>query len=65
MRIYECEIKYEITGCFGDENKKSIWVKAKNIKEAIEKASHYRETGEVKKVIEVIDAKLQGTIDKE
>lgn len=68
MRIYNCTIQYERTGVSvysGEKFEKDIWVRAKNIKEAIGKASHYQETNEVKKVLEVLSADLAGTIDKD
>lgn len=49
MRIYECLIEYEMTGCFGDTNEGTILVKAKSVKEALEKANCYRKAGGSKK----------------
>ena len=66
MNVYSCKIKVLMTGCLAWANEKeiTIWVLAKNPKQALEKASHYRKTGEYKKVTEVLDATLEGTIDK-
>ena len=71
MRVYECNISYEQTGNTVDGEycaalkEKDIWVRAKNVLSAYDKALHYREAGEVKKVKEVLSVTLQGKIDKE
>lgn len=71
MKIYSCTISYEQTGNMvdgeyvGSEQKKKIWVRAKNVISAYNRALHYREAGEVKKVYEVLSVELQGVIDKD
>jgi hypothetical protein len=71
MRIYQCRIEYYQTGNTVDGEycaslkEKPIWVRAKNALSAHDKALHYKETGEVKKVKEVLSVELQGIIDKD
>lgn len=64
MRTYNCHILYERTGCCGDTDTKDIIVLANNVLQAIKKAGTYREAGEVRKTLEVMDATLESTIDK-
>ena len=65
MNVYSCRIRVFRTHCHPGLEKEEveIWVLAKGPKQAVEKAEHYRKTGEYKKTIEVLDATLEGTID--
>lgn len=71
MRIYQCTIVYYQTGntldgeYMADLKEKDILVRAKSVLLAYDKALHYREKGEVKKVSEVSSVELQGNVDKD
>ena len=71
MRIYTCDIEYLQTGntvsgeYVGEKRTKSILVRAKDVLSAHEKASHYIEKGEVKKVLEVFSVEFTGEIDRD
>ena len=67
MNVYSCRIRVLKTGYLlgEDDAEIEIWVLAKTPKQAIEKANHYRKAGSYKKTIEVLDATLEGTIDRQ
>lgn len=68
MRVYKCKVEYERTGVTvydGQTFDKDIYVRANSVKQALEKAKHYREKEEVKKVTEVWSVEFMVTIDKE